>query len=93
MISGTGTSFSIDQSGHIRIVDRKKDMFIIDGLNVYPYEVEDALYRHDAIKDSPMIGVHHEGAYGERMGGERMGSDLKIELLTPVGIFAILCHG
>jgi len=46
---------SIDLSGHIRIIDRKKDMFIVDGLNVYPYEVEDVLYRHGAIKDCSMI--------------------------------------
>ena len=53
----TGDVATIDRSGYIRIIDRKKDMFIVDGLNVYPSEVEDVLYRHDAIKDCSMIGM------------------------------------
>lgn len=64
----TGDVASIDQSGHIRIIDRKKDMLIVDGLNVYPYEVEEVLYRHDAIKDCSMIGVPHEHEEGKELG-------------------------
>jgi len=64
----TGDVASIDLSGHIRIIDRKKDMFIVDGLNVYPYEVEDVLYRHAAIKDCSMIGVPHEHEEGKELG-------------------------
>jgi len=64
----TGDVATIDQSGHIRIIDRKKDMFIVDGLNVYPSEVEDVLYRHDAIRDCSMIGVPHEHEEGKELG-------------------------
>jgi long-chain acyl-CoA synthetase len=57
----TGDIASIDQEGYIRIIDRKKDMIIVDGLNVYPYEVEEVMYRHPAVKDCAMIGApHHE---------------------------------
>jgi len=64
----TGDVASIDQSGHIRIIDRKKDMLIVDGLNVYPYEVEEVLYRHASIKDCSMIGVPHEHEEGKELG-------------------------
>ena len=64
----TGDVASLDLSGHIRIIDRKKDMLIVDGLNVYPYEVEEALYRHDAIKDCSMIGVPHGREEGKELG-------------------------
>jgi len=63
----TGDVASLDQSGHIRIIDRKKDMIIIDGLNVYPYEVEEVLYRHPQIKDCSMIGVPHEHEEGKEL--------------------------
>ncbi len=64
----TGDVATIDRSGHIRIIDRKKDMLIVDGLNVYPYEVEEVLYRHAAIKDCSMIGVPHEHEEGKELG-------------------------
>ncbi|HAS54102.1 MAG TPA: long-chain fatty acid--CoA ligase [Nitrospiraceae bacterium] len=53
----TGDVAAIDTEGYIKIIDRKKDMIIIDGLNVYPYEVEEVLYRHPDVKDCAMIGV------------------------------------
>jgi len=55
----TGDIASLDQDGYIKIIDRKKDMIIVDGLNVYPFEVEEVLYRHSAVKDCAMIGVLH----------------------------------
>lgn len=64
----TGDVASIDLFGHIRISDRKKDMIIDDGLNVYPYEIEEVLYRHAAIKDCSMIGVPHEHEEGKELG-------------------------
>ncbi len=63
----TGDVASIDQSGHIRIIDRKKDMIIVDGLNVYPSEVEEVLYRHEAVKDCSMIGMPHEIEEGKEL--------------------------
>jgi long-chain acyl-CoA synthetase len=55
----TGDIASLDEDGYIRIIDRKKDLIIVDGLNVYPFEVEEVLYRHSAVKDCAMIGVLH----------------------------------
>jgi long-chain acyl-CoA synthetase len=56
----TGDIASLDTDGFIKIIDRKKDMIIVDGLNVYPYEVEKVLYKHPAVKDCAMIGVFHD---------------------------------
>jgi long-chain acyl-CoA synthetase len=56
----TGDIAALDADGYIRIIDRKKDMIIVDGLNVYPYEVEEVLYRHPSVKDCAMIGVLHD---------------------------------
>jgi len=63
----TGDIASIDGEGYIKIIDRKKDMIIVDGLNVYPYEVEEVLCRHPAIKDCAMIGVAHEHDEGKEL--------------------------
>ena len=48
-----------DADGYFFIVDRKKDMIISGGENVYPAEVEDALYQHPGIKEVAVIGVQH----------------------------------
>jgi long-chain acyl-CoA synthetase len=63
----TGDIASIDDDGYIKIIDRKKDMIIVDGLNVYPYEVEEVMSRHDAVKDCAMIGVPHEHEEGKEL--------------------------
>jgi len=64
----TGDIAALDAEGYIRIIDRKKDLIIVDGLNVYPYEVEEVLYRHPAVKDCSMIGVPHELEEGKELG-------------------------
>lgn len=53
----TGDLGSIDEDGYVYIVDRKKDMVITAGLNVYPREVEQALLCHEAVRDAAVIGV------------------------------------
>jgi long-chain acyl-CoA synthetase len=63
----TGDIAAIDVDGYIKIIDRMKDMIIVDGLNVYPYEVEEVLYRHAAVKDCAMIGVPHEHEEGKEL--------------------------
>jgi long-chain acyl-CoA synthetase len=63
----TGDIASIDDEGYIKIIDRKKDMIIVDGLNVYPYEVEEVMYRHPGVKDCAMIGVPHEHEEGKEL--------------------------
>ena len=52
----TGDLAKIDEDGYVFIVDRKKDMIIVAGLNVYPREVEEVLYSHPKIRDAAVIG-------------------------------------
>ncbi len=56
----TGDLARLDEEGFLYIVDRKKDMLISGGENVYPAEVEDVLYRHPAVAEAAVIGVPHE---------------------------------
>ena len=55
-----------DADGSYRIVDRKKDMIIRGGFNVYPREVEEILYAHPAILEAAVIGIPHE-SHGEEV--------------------------
>jgi len=56
----TGDMAYYDERGYIYIVDRKNDMIITGGENVYPREVEEVLYAHPAIKEVAVIGVPDE---------------------------------
>jgi long-chain acyl-CoA synthetase len=56
----TGDMGRIDEDGYIYIVDRKKDMLICSGMNVYPREVEEALYQHPAIAEAAVVGMPDE---------------------------------
>lgn len=60
----TGDLGKVDEDGYLYIVDRKKDMLICGGYNVYPREVEEVLYKHPAILEVAVIGVKDE-AKGE----------------------------
>ena len=53
----TGDMGYYDEQGYIYIADRKKDMIISGGENVYPREVEEVLYRHPAIQEVAVIGI------------------------------------
>jgi len=53
----TGDMGYYDERGYIYIADRKKDMIITGGENVYPKEIEDVLYRHPAVEEAAVIGV------------------------------------
>jgi len=53
----TGDMGRYDEKGYIYIVDRKKDMIISGGENVYPREVEEVAYRHPAIQEVAVIGI------------------------------------
>ena len=55
----TGDIATIDADGYVAIVDRKKEMIIVSGFNVYPREVEEALAKHPAVLESAAIGVPH----------------------------------
>ncbi len=53
----TGDVGVVDGCGAYRIIDRKKDMIIRGGFNVYPREIEDVLYRHPAVAQAAVVGV------------------------------------
>ena len=53
----TGDLARMDDHGFLYIVDRKKDMVISGGFNVYPSEIEQALYRHPAVYEACVVGV------------------------------------
>jgi fatty-acyl-CoA synthase len=56
----TGDVVRYDEEWYFYVVDRKKDMFISGGENVYPIEIENVLYRHPAVHMCAVIGVPHE---------------------------------
>lgn len=62
----TGDLGRRDADGYIYITDRKKDMVVSGGENVYPREVEDVLYAHEAVFEAAVIGVPDE-RWGERV--------------------------
>jgi long-chain acyl-CoA synthetase len=62
----TGDMARIDDDGYFFIVDRKKDMIIRGGFNVYPREIEEVLYEHPAVREAAVIGVPHE-THGEEV--------------------------
>ena len=53
-----------DEEGYLFIVDRIKDMIISGGLNIYPTEVEEVLYTHEAVEECGVVGMPHK-EYGE----------------------------
>ncbi len=55
----TGDMAMCDEEGFIYLVDRKKDVIISGGENIYPVQIEDFLRRHDSIKDAAVIGLAH----------------------------------
>jgi len=56
----TGDIAVMDNKGYVRIVDRKKDMILVSGFNVYPNEVEDVLAMHPGVLEVAAIGVPDE---------------------------------
>ena len=57
----------VDEDGYFFIVDRKKEMIIRGGYNVYPREIEEILYGHPAVGEAAVIGIPHD-QYGEEVG-------------------------
>lgn len=60
----TGDLATWDEKGYLYVVDRKKDMIVSGGENIYSAAVEEAVYKHPAVKECAVIGVPHP-AYGE----------------------------
>jgi long-chain acyl-CoA synthetase len=61
----TGDVGRMDAEGNLTIVDRKKDMLLVGGFNVYPREIEEVLTRHPGVAESATIGIPDERK-GER---------------------------
>lgn len=56
----TGDLGSLDEAGRLRVVGRKKDMFIVGGFNAYPAEIEGFLLEHEAVAQAAVIGVRDD---------------------------------
>ena len=63
----TGDIATVDADGYFWIVDRKKDLIIRGGYNVYPREIEEILYTHPAVLEAAVVGVPDD-ALGEEVG-------------------------
>ncbi|HEX7059312.1 MAG TPA: long-chain fatty acid--CoA ligase [Solirubrobacterales bacterium] len=63
----SGDMARTDEDGYFFIVDRKKDLIIRGGYNVYPREVEEILYEHPKIREAAVVGVPHD-EWGEEIG-------------------------
>ncbi|HEX6425455.1 MAG TPA: AMP-binding protein, partial [Acidimicrobiales bacterium] len=74
----SGDVAQVDDEGYVTIVDRLKDMIISGGENVYPAEVEDAIYSHPAVAECAVIGVPDErwGEVGRAVVVLRPGAEL-----------------
>jgi long-chain acyl-CoA synthetase len=53
----TGDLACVDENGYFTIVDRKKDMIITGGMNVYPRDVEEPLFQHPKVKEAVAVGI------------------------------------
>ena len=77
----TGDLAKVDEDGYFFIVDRKKDLIIRGGYNVYPREVEEALYEHDSVAEVAVIGIPDDDL-GEEVGAAvalKSGEDVSVE--------------
>ncbi|MFC3884945.1 class I adenylate-forming enzyme family protein [Bacillus songklensis] len=62
----TGDVGWMDEQGYLHLVDRKKDVVISGGMNIYPREIEEVLNKHDGVKETCVIGVPDD-KWGERL--------------------------
>jgi long-chain acyl-CoA synthetase len=56
----TGDIGRMDEDGFLYIVDRKKDMIIAGGYNIYPRDIDEVLYRHPGVLEACTVGIPHE---------------------------------
>jgi long-chain acyl-CoA synthetase len=76
----TGDLARRDADGYYSIVDRKKELIIRGGYNVYPREVEEALYEHPAVAEVAVIGIRHPDL------GEEVGAAVSLQPGQDVGV-------
>jgi len=77
----TGDIATVDEDGYFFIVDRKKDLIIRGGYNVYPREIEEVLYSHPDVLEAAVVGVAHD-ELGEEVGAAVV---LKAGMTTSTG--------
>jgi len=58
----TGDLAKLDEEGYIYIVDRKKDLIIVKGINVYPREIEEVLHNHEDVEAAAVIGLNDKAS-------------------------------
>ncbi|HEV2074815.1 MAG TPA: AMP-binding protein, partial [Thermoleophilaceae bacterium] len=79
----TGDMAKVDEDGYFFIVDRKKELIIRGGYNVYPREIEEVLYEHPAVAEAAVVGVPDE-SLGEEVGAAvvvKEGEDLDADAI------------
>jgi long-chain acyl-CoA synthetase len=79
----TGDMAKVDEDGYFFIVDRKKELIIRGGYNVYPREVEEVLYGHPAVQEAAVVGVPDD-TMGEEVGAAvvlKPGEDVSVDEL------------
>lgn len=79
----TGDVATIDEDGYFFIVDRKKDMIIRGGYNIYPREIEEVFHAHPDVREVAVVGIPHE-ELGEEVGAAvvlKAGADADAETL------------
>jgi fatty-acyl-CoA synthase len=77
----TGDLGIVDEGGYLTITGRKKDMIISGGLNIYPKEIEDIIYRQAGVQEAAVVGVPDE-KWGETAVAVVVGSDLDLDAIT-----------
>ena len=80
----TGDIAVRDEDGYFRIVDRKKDLIIVGGMNVWPREVEEVLHMHPLVAEAAVVGVPHErlGEVPKAFVVPRPGAVLTVEMIV-----------
>ena len=63
----TGDMARVDEDGYFFIVDRKKELIIRGGFNIYPREIEEVIYEHPAVREAAVVGLAHP-SLGEEVG-------------------------
>ena len=92
----TGDLAKMDEDGYIWVVDRKKDMIISGGVNVYPKEIEEQLVQHPAITEVAVVGVPHP-EWGETvkayvvssLDGDKLAQECKADLAGKLASYKI----
>jgi long-chain acyl-CoA synthetase len=75
----TGDMARMDEDGYLYIVERKKDLIIRGGFNIYPRDIEEILYQHPAIKEAVAIGIPDPV----------MGEEVKVYVVLKEGMMAV----